>query len=99
MKNPFRSTTAEAAGPVTSPPDPPVTTAGVTPDTPVVPAQPLSVLSDEGVRFNWLAYPDLIVNLATDAFDARRRELHISSRTFAHVAESLEGHWIYRCES
>ena len=63
------------------------------PEVAILPSHPKS---DEGVAYDWLAHPDVIVNFATDAYDSRRRELHVEGRCFSHVEESLEGHWIYR---
>lgn len=51
--------------------------------------------SDEGVPFDWID-PSTILNTATDAFDARRRELRVHGKAFQHVAEGPAGEWIYR---
>lgn len=58
------------------------------------------VTSDEGMPCAWLsAQYNLIVNLSTDAYDAKRRELHVNGRAFQHVAETSEGRWIYRYDN
>ena len=56
-----------------------------------------SNLSDEGVPFDWID-SDTILNVSEDAYDAKRRELHVHGRAFQHVAEGPAGEWIYRCD-
>ena len=55
------------------------------------------LLTDEGVPFAWIDAIHL-VNLAdstADAFNARRRELHVQGRTYSHVSEDGD-QWVYR---
>lgn len=74
---------AESSGPLVIMDDPVTTDGRVHP------------VSDEGIAFAWMT-TDLIVNMASEFYDAHRRELHINGQTFAHVSETLEGHWVYR---
>lgn len=59
---------------------------------------PVQYFTDEGVRYEWLAHPNSIVNFATDSYDAHRRELHLKGKTFSHVSETVEGRWTYRAD-
>lgn len=62
---------------------------------------PPLALSDEGVTIDLLNATTL-VNLTDpdpvtgDPLKARRRELHLHGRTFAHTAENGAGQWMYR---
>ena len=85
LKNPFNKKAREAEpekAPVASAPEP-------------VSAAPPPRLTDEGVPYAAID-TTTIVTRATDAYDARRRELHIKGRAFAHVSEAADGAWIYR---
>lgn len=60
---------------------------------------PVVLLSDEGVPYQRLD-AETIVNWVDPRGpnwpESRRRELHVGGRTYSHVAEQAQVHWIYR---
>ena len=64
--------------------------------TPAASPAPMPLQTDEGVAYEPLDHVS-IVNLATsDSLDAKRRELHVNTFAYSHVAENSLGQWIYR---
>lgn len=66
------------------------------PPVPVAPPEPF--LSDEGVSVARLD-GDHLVNLTDPAIDpdqARRLEVHVGGRAYAHVGTDAQGRWTYR---
>ena len=57
--------------------------------------QPARPFTDEGIAYEAVDTVT-VINRAVDRYDARRRELHIQGRSFAHVSEAADGAWIYR---
>lgn len=58
---------------------------------------PMTMTTAEGVPYAAWDH-ETIVNLSRDAYDARRRALHIDGRTYTHVSDDLAGQWIYRVD-
>lgn len=56
---------------------------------------PDEAVSDENVPIQVCA-DGSVINLSSNLYDARRRELHVQNVAVSHVAETVSGQWIYR---
>lgn len=66
---------------------------------PAVKKPDLIFVSDEGVNYTISADSEHITNVTDAKVDldkSRRRELHISGRTYEHTADNASGQWVYR---
>ena len=62
---------------------------------PPVITTPTGPMTDEGVPYQSLD-TSTVLNISTDRYGARRRELHIHGTPYQHVSEDVVGQWIYR---
>ena len=74
---------------------PPVPRAMTPRAAPPVVTTPTGTMTDEGVPYQSLD-TSTVLNISTDRYDARRRELHIHGTPYQHVTENVVGQWIYR---
>ncbi len=64
------------------------------------PAPVALVVTDEGVTVERIDHQTIAnrTNAADNPIDARRPALHCAGRQYAHVAEAIDGAWIYRAD-